>query len=123
MSDEQMMYKVSLKIEGITLPPVQDILILGRNCPHGPKSIGRCFSLLSTEEFNTVIVDDAHVQAILVNRKILQRMPEAEVVRILRQRAFPFISADEVVRVEFRVVLAYDNLSIPAAIGSEDRDK
>jgi hypothetical protein len=94
----------------LALPPFQDILILGRKCPHGPEGVVRCFNLLGPDEFEVVSVEDDKVEAVMINKRILTRLPLETVVGILKQRVFPFMAKGELVRVDFNVTLSYDDI-------------
>ena len=111
MERESLRYHVSLRFEGMSLPPFQDILVLGKKCPHGPEGVVRCFNLLGPDEFEVIdLADDPKVDAIMVNKKILMRLPRETVIDILRKRVFPYIAPGELVRVDFKVALFYEQI-------------
>ncbi len=101
-------YSVPLSFEGISLPPIQDILILTRKCPQGINAVSKCFELMSPENFEMVPVEHQIVEAILVNKRILQRMPVKTIIDILQERVFPYIVAGESVKVDFPVKIFYE---------------
>lgn len=109
-TEQKMRYHVSLRFEGIQLPPFQDILILGKKCPQGPQGLLQCFTLLGGDEFEVIPVEDPKVEVMLVNKKILLRLPRETLIAILRERVFPFITKGELVRVDVRVVLSWEEI-------------
>jgi len=111
--DEGAKYSVSLNFEGIKLPPVEDILLLGRRCPHGKMGITKCLDLLSPEGFELVDLDDDVVQSMLVNKQILKRMPIDKIIDILKEKVFPFITNGEIVKISFNVKIYFDNIERP----------
>lgn len=105
-------YTVSLAFESVSLPPFNDVLILGRKCPHGKAGIAGCLRLLAPDDFEVIDIADERVQAALVNKRLLKRMPQAEIVRILRERVFPMMSAGELIKVDFRVRVSFENIAV-----------
>ena len=102
-------FSVGISFEALTLPPFQDILILGKKCPHGKQGTSKCFNLLSPDDFELVELDDEIVEAMLINKRILKRMPAEKIIEILKQKVFPFISSGETVKVDFKVKIWYDS--------------
>ena len=46
----------------------------------------------------------------LVNKRILKRMPAEKIIEILRERVFPYVTGDECVRVDFNVRILFDRV-------------
>ena len=103
---------VSISFEEIRLPPFEDILVLGSRCPHGRVGVTKCLNLLSPDNFRLIEVEDSIVEAVLVNKKILKRMSEEKVLKILKERVFPYITNGEIVKVDFKVTVAYEKIDI-----------
>lgn len=103
-------FNVSLSFEGIKLPPFQDILLLGRRCPHGKKGVSQCLNLLAPESFEIVEIDDPTVEAMLVSKQILKRLPSEKIVEVLREKVFPFITPGEIVKVDFKVRIYFEDI-------------
>ena len=103
MSKDKMKFSVSLDFESISLPPFKDILILGKKCNQGKIGVSRCLDLLAPDNFQLVELDDETVEAIFVNKKILNRMPKGKVIEILKEQVFPYITKEEIIKVDFTV--------------------
>ena len=104
-------YSVSLSFEDVSLPPFEDILILGKKCPHGMAGITGCMRLLAPDDFELVELDGDQVEAILISKRLLKRMPQAEIVKILRERVFPSISRGDIVKVDLKVRIGFENIT------------
>ncbi len=55
-------------------------------------------------------LDDATVQAALISKQILKRMPAEKVLGILQEKVFPFITPGETVKVDFNVRMCVENI-------------
>jgi hypothetical protein len=102
---ENTRFNVSLSFEGIRFPPFEDILLLGRRCPQGKAGVSKCLNLIAPEKFELVEIDDPIVEAMLINKIIIKRMPVEKVIDILKAKVFPFITTGEIVRVDFNVTI------------------
>lgn len=91
-------FTVSLSFEAVKLPPFQDILILGKRCPHGKSHVSQCLNLLAPETFEMVEIDDPIVEAMLVSKQILRRLTVENIIKILKEKVFPYITPGEVIK-------------------------
>lgn len=103
---------VEISFEEIKLPPFQEILIVGKQSPQGKLGILKSFELLSPNGFTLIEIEDENIEAIFVNKHILKKITEAEVVALLSERVFPFVSSDELVRVDMKLKVHYSGIEI-----------
>lgn len=104
-------YNVNLDFETIRLPPVTDILILGRKAPQGKMGILHSFHLISPDVFELLeIPDNENVEAVIINKTILKKLPKEKIVDILKEYVFPYISKGETVKVNFDVQIFQKNI-------------
>jgi hypothetical protein len=107
-------YSVKLSFEEIKLPPFEDILVIGKKSPQGKIGITKLFELLVPNEFETIDIDDQKVEAIFINRKILNKIELEKIMKILRKKVFPYISPSEILRVDFKLRIYYDTIDLEA---------
>jgi hypothetical protein len=102
---------VNLDFEAIKLPPVTDILILGKKVPQGKMGVLHSFHLIAPDVFELIEVNNnQNVEAIIVNKNILNKLDKAQVIAILTEYVFPFISKGESTRVNFNVQIFQKNI-------------
>lgn len=105
-----MKYSVSLSFEEIKLPPFQEILVLGKNSPHGKIGISKSFELLVPNGFEIIEINDDKVEAIFVNKRIIAKMPKDKIISILKDKVFKFVSEGEIIKVDFKVTISYSSI-------------
>ena len=112
MSGTNKSITVSISFEKTLLPPFQDILILGKECPLGMNGVGQCLDLLVPDGFSRQEVEDEHVAAVIINKNIIRRLPIEKIVAILRERVFPFVGHDEIIKVDFTTRINYETITV-----------
>lgn len=105
---EKRNFNVLLSFEGVSLPPFRDILLLGRKCPHGKSGVSKCLRLLEPDGFEMIEVEHETVEAMLVSKRILKRMPAKKITEILKEKVFPYITKGEIIKVDFHVRISFD---------------
>lgn len=103
-------YSVQLSFEEIRLPPFEDILILGKKCPHGKIGVYKSFEFLVPNEFDVFEIDDVIVDAVFINKRVLKKMDKDRIIKILKDKVFPFISECEILKVDFILKIFYDSI-------------
>jgi|WetSurMetagenome_2_1015567.scaffolds.fasta_scaffold250215_1 hypothetical protein len=101
-------YSLQLSFEGISLPPFDDILVLGRKCPQGRIGVYKTFEYLVPDEFEAFDVDDEQVETVFINKKILKKMDKDFIFKILKEKVFPYIVSSEIVKVDFKLKIFYE---------------
>jgi len=94
-------FKLSISFETVFLPPFKDIMLLGKKCPHGKTGVSKSLSLLAPNSFDLIELHDDKVEAMLINRQLLNRMSEKRIIQILKENVFPHVLDDEIIKVDF----------------------
>jgi hypothetical protein len=104
-------YCVNLSFETIKLPPVTDILVLARKHPQGKNGVMESFKFIAPDEFEMFeIGEESHVEAVLINKKIMKKLPAQKIIEILKTNVFPYISEGEAVKVDFSVAISFNSI-------------
>lgn len=103
-------YQISLRFQGITLPPFDEIMILGSKSEQGKMGVAKTFEYLVPDIFEMVEVPDDSIEAVFVNKRLLKKISMENILEILRDKVFPYVSEKEIVKVDFEVVIGYDTI-------------
>jgi len=100
-------YEITFRFETVNLPPVTDILVLGKRYPHGKHGVLMAFQYIAPDEFVFIDLPEEHpsVEAILASKKILRRIPQNHLMDLLERHVYPFINEDEAIKVDLNVIL------------------
>lgn len=105
-----MKYSINLSFEEIKLPPFEDILVLGKNSPHGKLGLNKSLGLLLPNGFELVEIGEGNVEAVFINRKILAKISKEKIIDILGAHVFQYVSESELLRVNFKVLVSCTNI-------------
>lgn len=105
-------YQINLSFREINLPPFNDILIVGSQSKQGRMGLSKTFDYLVPMSFEMLEVDEDDVSVVFVSTKILKKIPREKIMDILREKVFPFVSKDELIKVDFKVTVNYEAIEI-----------
>lgn len=112
MNHANISYSINLSFEEIKLPPFQDVLIVARNSRQGKIGLSKSFELLVPNGFQVIETDHEHVETVFVHKHILAKIPAEKVMAVLTENVFPFVSAGEIIKVDFKVIMSVKNILI-----------
>jgi hypothetical protein len=96
------------------LPPVTDILVLGKKVPQGKIGILHSFELILPDVFELIEdigTENENVDAVIINKALLKKLPKEKILDILKEYVFPFVSKGEAVKVNFNVHIFYKDIT------------
>jgi hypothetical protein len=85
-------------------PPVKDMLVLGIHAPIGCIAMRRALALLIHASFEHIeIENDDVISDILVRKRLLKRVPKADLIDFVMKHVKPLLSPEEVLQVELNI--------------------
>lgn len=95
---------ISARISEYSIPPLKDMLVLGKDAPIGCIAMRRSLELLVRTPFAHIeLKDDDIVSDILIRQPLLRRISENLLISFVMQQVKPMMGADEVLQVELDI--------------------
>lgn len=108
--EERSMYSrkatLSLKISEFEVPPMQDLLIIGKKAPIGPEAVRRMSEALSPGQFTLLKIDHPKIEAVLVRNSLLQMLDQTLLMKIVMEEADRLILDTTVLRSELKIAVS-----------------
>lgn len=102
----QRKFQISARISEYAMPPVNEILVLGRDAPIGCIAMRRALELLVKTPFEHIEFDGDEVIAdILVRESLLRRLPRERLIEFVLNRIKPMMGPDEVMHLDLEVTI------------------
>lgn len=115
MIDEtEIKYEVKLSFEEIKLPPFEDILLVTKNGPYGKIGLLKSIDSLVPNEFEQISVDNSLVEVLLVNKKLIKKVGEQNIIKTLEKNVFPYASDSEIIKIDFKLKILNNTVEIKA---------
>jgi hypothetical protein len=96
---------LSMVISEFELPPMQDLLIIGKQAPVGPEAVMRMAEALSPEQFTVLKIDHPKVEGILIRRSLLEMMDQQLLLEIIMEEADCMVNECMVLRAELKFTM------------------
>ncbi|WP_028547418.1 hypothetical protein [Paenibacillus sp. UNC451MF] len=97
---------LSMKLTEFEVPPMQDLLIIGRGAPIGPEAVRRMAEALSPEQFSVLKVDHPKVEAVLLRKSLLEMLDRQMLLEIILGEADRLINESMVLKAELNITIS-----------------
>lgn len=94
---------IAARIGEYAIPPLKDMLVLGKEAPIGCIAMRRAIELLIKAPFEHIEVEDDVISDILVRQQLLRRVSKDGLVEFVMSNVKPLMGSDEVLHAELDV--------------------
>ncbi len=94
---------ISARVGEYAIPPLKDMLVMGKQAPIGCIAMRRAIELLIKAPFKHIEIEDEVISDILVRQRLLKRISEEEVIDFVLASIKPLMGADEILHAEIEV--------------------
>jgi len=94
---------ITARVGEYAIPPLKDMLVLGKDSPIGCVAMRRAIELLVKAPFEHIEFEDDVISDILVRRHLLRRVSKEELIQFVITHMKPLMGPDEVLHAEINV--------------------
>lgn len=87
---------ITAQVGEYAIPPLKDMLVLGKQAPIGCIAMRRAIELLVTATYAHIEIEDDVISDILVRQHLLKRVSEDGLIDFVLKHVKPMMGADEV---------------------------
>lgn len=96
---------ISARIGEYAIPPLKDMLVMGKQAPIGCIAMRRAIELLIKAPFEHIELEDDIISDVLVRQGLLNRVSKDELIEFVITQVKPLMGIDEVLHAELSVEL------------------
>ncbi|WP_088552961.1 hypothetical protein [Calderihabitans maritimus] len=96
---------VFIRLSEFEIPPMQDVLLVGRKAPIGPEAVRRMVEALSPEQYKIVHINHDVFEAVVFKKSLLKFLPEEKLLPIILEEAERIAMESTVVKVQVNIVI------------------
>ncbi len=97
--------EISMRFSEFEMPPMQDILIVGKKAPIGPEAARRMVDILSPDQYEIVRIEHQCVEAVVVRRTILNMLPQDKLIPIIMEEVERIANEDMIIKAQVNITI------------------
>ena len=92
----QSKYRITARISEYKVPPVDDVLVLGKTAPIGSVAMKRALGLLIAQPYEHIKLDDDILSDLLVRQVVLKRLKKEVLIEFIIRHIKPLMGENEI---------------------------
>jgi len=108
VSAANLKYTLKARVREFGVPPIHDVLVLGKQSPIGCAAIRKAIEFLVASPFDHLEFQDDVISDIIVRRAIMRRIPEDKLIAFVLSQIKPLMTADEILHIDLEVEVAIE---------------
>ncbi|GLP99190.1 MAG: hypothetical protein VX829_00880 [Pseudomonadota bacterium] len=94
---------ISARISEYKMPPLKDMLVMGKDAPIGCIAMKRALDLLVKTPYEHIEVDDDVIGDILIRQSLLRRISKEQLMDFVLTHTKSLLGSDEVLHIELSI--------------------
>lgn len=95
--------QIQVRVREYAIPPVRDMLVLGKDAAIGYIAMRRALNLLVKSPFEHIEVSDDVIGDVLIRQSLLKRVSQDELIDFVLRHIKPLLGSEEVLQVDMDV--------------------
>jgi hypothetical protein len=95
--------EITIRLSEFEMPPMQDVLIVGRSAPIGPEAARRMVDALSPEQYEIIPVQHAAVEAVVVRKRLLSILPQERLIPLVLEECSATMMETSVIKAHINI--------------------
>lgn len=96
---------VSIRLSEFEIPPMQDVLLVGKRAPIGPEAAKRMVDALSPEQYEVIPVEEGPFEAMVVRKSLLKLIPQEKLLPIILEEGIKISTEHTVIKAQVNIVI------------------
>lgn len=97
--------EIDMRFSEFEVPPMQDVLIVGKRAPIGPEAARRMVDILSPEQYEIVKIEHQNVEAIVIRKSLLSILPKEKLITIIMDEGGKVANESMIVKAQINITL------------------
>lgn len=97
--------EINMRFSEFEVPPMQDVLIVGKRAPIGPEAARRMVDILSPEQYEIIKIEHSYFEAIVVRRSLLNMLPQDKLIAIIMEEGGKIADDSMIIRAQVNITL------------------
>lgn len=105
MIDSSKKAEISMRFSEFEMPPMQDVLIVGKRAPIGPVAARRMVDILSPEQYEIIDIEHECVEAIVIRKSLLNMLAKEKLVSIIMEEGGTVANESMIIKAQINITL------------------
>lgn len=96
---------VNIRLSEFEIPPMQDVLLVGKRAPIGPEAIRRMVNALSPDQYEVIQLNHDIFEAAVLKKSLVKLLPQEKLLPIMLEEGARIATDKTVVKAQVNIVI------------------
>lgn len=97
--------EITLRFSEFEVPPMQDVMIIGKRAPIGSEAARRMVDILSPEQYEIIEVEHAVIEAVVLRKSLIDMVSKDKLVDLILEEGGKVANISTVIKAHINIVL------------------
>ncbi|MHC6180596.1 hypothetical protein ACYUJ6_12190 [Clostridium sp. JNZ X4-2] len=97
--------EISMYFSEFEVPPMQDVLIVGRRAPIGPEAAKRMVDMLSPDQYEVIKIEHENVEAVVLKKSLMNLIPVNKLIDIIMEEGGKIADETMIIKAQVNITL------------------
>ncbi len=97
--------EINMRFSEFEMPPMQDLLLVGKRAPIGPEAARRMVDILSPEQYEIIRIKHESIEAIVVKKSLLNMLSKDKLVPIIMEEGGEIANESMIIKAQINITL------------------
>ncbi len=97
--------EIVIRLSEFEMPPMQDVLIVGRKAPIGPEAARRMVDILSPEQYEIITISHPIIEAVVVRRTLMSMIEKEKLISLILEEGGKVANESTIIKAQLSIVV------------------
>lgn len=97
--------EITMRLSEFEVPPMQDVLIVGRKAPIGPEAARRMVDILSPEQYEIIEIEHPVIEAIVIRKSLTNMIAKDKLIALILDEGGKVANESTIIKAHLNIVL------------------
>ncbi|WP_371366487.1 hypothetical protein SRRS_08280 [Sporomusa rhizae] len=97
--------ELSMRLSEFEIPPMQDVLIIGKKAPIGSEAAKRMVNILSPDQYEIKKLEHPSIEAIVIRKSLLNMLPQDKLISLVLEEGEKIANETMIVKVQLNITI------------------
>lgn len=97
--------ELNMRLSEFEIPPMQDVLIIGKKAPIGSEAARRMVNILSPDQYEIKKLEHPNIEAIVIRKSLLNMLPQDKLVSLVLEEGEKIANETMIVKVQLDITI------------------
>lgn len=97
--------EINMRLSEFEVPPIQDVLVVGKKAPIGPEAARRMVDVLSPDQYDVIKIEHPFIEAIIIRKALCRIMAPDKITKLIIEESEKIMDEDMLIKMQLDIEL------------------